>query len=117
MSPLDTLSKAKENGGANVVKPSKGVFVSVTPPKKTWKMSESLFPCTLYQESTAVVEEVVNLAGPAQDEVIAKLRDVFLKIAKEYRAYTEEEKKKVVVAGGLHVVATECHESRELTTR
>ncbi|PWA94634.1 protein translocase subunit SecA protein [Artemisia annua] len=124
----------------SVVKPSEGVFVSVkkAPPKKTWKVSESLFPCALSQESTTVVEEAVNLAvsswgrrslpeleaeerlsyacekGPAQDEVIAKLRDAFLKIAKEYKAYTEEEKKKVVAAGGLHVVGTERHESRRI---
>ncbi|GKD12298.1 protein translocase subunit SecA, chloroplastic, partial [Tanacetum coccineum] len=75
----------------SVVKPSEEVFVSVKkdPPKKTWK-------------------------GPPQDEVIAKLRDAFLKIAKEYKAYTEEEKKKVVAAGGMHVVATERHESRRI---
>lgn len=33
--------------------------------------------------------------GPAQDEVIAKLRHAFLEIAKEYKTYTDEEKKKV----------------------
>ncbi|KAK1412484.1 hypothetical protein QVD17_33771 [Tagetes erecta] len=124
----------------SVVKPAEGVFISVkkAPPKKTWKVSESLFPCTLSQETAKVVEEAVQLAasswgrrslpeleaeerlsyacekGPTQDEVIAKLRHSFLEIAKEYKAYTEEEKKKVVVAGGLHVVGTERHESRRI---
>ncbi|KAI7745072.1 hypothetical protein M8C21_034038, partial [Ambrosia artemisiifolia] len=124
----------------SVVKPSEGVFVSVkkAPPKKTWKVSESLFPCALSEETTKVVEEAVQLAasswdrrslpeleaeerlsyacekGPTQDEVIAKLRHSFLEIAKEYKAYTEEEKKKVVAAGGLHVVGTERHESRRI---
>lgn len=124
----------------SVVKPAEGVFVSVkkAPPKKTWKVSESLFPCPLSQENTKLVEEAVQMAtsswgrrslaeleaeerlsyacekGPAQDEVIAKLRHSFLQIAKEYKAYTEEERKKVVAAGGLHVVGTERHESRRI---
>ncbi|KAI3759985.1 hypothetical protein L1987_50373 [Smallanthus sonchifolius] len=123
-----------------IVKPAEGVFVSVkkAPPKKTWKVSESLFPCALSEETTKVVEEAVQLAasswgrrslpeleaeerisyacekGPTQDEVLAKLRHSFLEIAKEYKAYTEEEKKKVVAAGGLHVVGTERHESRRI---
>lgn len=33
--------------------------------------------------------------GPAEDEVIAKLRHAFLEVAKEYKTYTEEEKNKV----------------------
>ncbi|XP_071716773.1 protein translocase subunit SecA, chloroplastic [Rutidosis leptorrhynchoides] len=124
----------------SVVKPAEGVFVSVkkAPPKKTWKVSESLFPCSLSQETSMVVEEAVQLAasswgrrslpeleaeerlsyacekGPTQDEVIAKLRHSFLQIAKEYKTFTEEEKKKVVAAGGLHVVGTERHESRRI---
>ncbi|MFS7976404.1 putative secA, preprotein cross-linking [Helianthus anomalus] len=124
----------------SVVKPAEGVFVSVkkAPPKKTWKVSESLFPCALSEETTKVVEEAVQSAasswgrrslpeleaeerlsyacekGPTQDEVIAKLRHSFLEVAKEYKAYTEEEKKKVVAAGGLHVVGTERHESRRI---
>ncbi|KAL4558933.1 hypothetical protein LXL04_037138 [Taraxacum kok-saghyz] len=124
----------------SVVKPAEGVFVSVkkAPPNKTWKVSESLFPCPLSQENSLVVEEAVHLAvsswgrrslaeleaeerlsyacekGPAQDEVIAKLRHSFLQIAKEYKAYTEEERKKVVAAGGLHVIGTERHESRRI---
>lgn len=35
------------------------------------------------------------MQGPAQDEVIAKLRSAFLEIVQEYKVYTEEEKKKV----------------------
>ncbi|KAK6937206.1 SecA Wing/Scaffold [Dillenia turbinata] len=52
--------------------------------------------------------------GPAQDEVIAKLRNAFLEIVKEYKLYTEEERKKVVLAGGLHVIGSERHESRRI---
>ncbi|KAK3194414.1 hypothetical protein Dsin_025724 [Dipteronia sinensis] len=52
--------------------------------------------------------------GPAEDEVIAKLRGSFIEIVKEYKVYTEEERKQVVSAGGLHVVGTERHESRRI---
>ncbi|GAV87787.1 LOW QUALITY PROTEIN: SecA_SW domain-containing protein/SecA_DEAD domain-containing protein, partial [Cephalotus follicularis] len=123
-----------------VVKPAEGVFVSVKklPPKKTWKVNESLFPCKLSYENTKLANEAVQLAvktwghrllteleaeerlsyscerGPAQDEVIAKLRNAFLEIVKEYKIYTDEERKKVVSAGGLHVVGTERHESRRI---
>jgi preprotein translocase subunit SecA len=33
--------------------------------------------------------------GPTRDEVIATLRNAFMKIADEFKIYTEEEKKKV----------------------
>ncbi|CAK9325691.1 unnamed protein product [Citrullus colocynthis] len=123
-----------------LVKLTNGVFVSVKkpPPKKTWKVKENLFPCDLSSENTKLAEEAVQFAvktwgqkslteleaeerlsyscekGPAQDDVIAKLRNAFLEIVKEYKVYTEEERKKVVLAGGLHVVGTERHESRRI---
>ncbi|XP_055817998.1 protein translocase subunit SecA, chloroplastic [Solanum dulcamara] len=123
-----------------VVRPAEGVFVSVKkpPPKRTWKVSESLFPCTLSKEKTKLAEEAVDVAvkmwgpkslteleaeerlsyscekGPVQDEVIAKLRSAFLEIVGEYKVYTEEEKKEVISAGGLHVIGTERHESRRI---
>lgn len=108
------------------------------PPKKTWKVNEDIFPCELSSRNTQLAEEVVQLAmntwgqrslteleaeerlsyacekGPAQDEVIAKLRSAFREIAKEFKVYTEEERQKVVQAGGLHVVGTERHESRRI---
>lgn len=123
-----------------VVRPAEGVFVSVKkpPPKRTWKVSESLFPCTLSKEKTKLAEEAVEVAvkmwgprslteleaeerlsyscekGPVQDEVIAKLRSAFLEIVGEYKVYTEEEKKEVISSGGLHVIGTERHESRRI---
>lgn len=132
--------KLREMLMPRVVKPAEGVFVSVKkpPPKKTWKVNESLFPCKLSNENAKLAEEAVQLAvktwgqkslteleseerlsyscekGPVQDDVIAKLRIAFLEIAKEYKVYTEEERKQVVSAGGLHVVGTERHESRRI---
>ncbi|KAJ3669579.1 hypothetical protein LUZ60_011529 [Juncus effusus] len=108
------------------------------PEIKTWKVNESLFPCDLSKETLSLTKNAVETAvkswgktslteleaedrlsyscekGPTQDEVIAKLRDAFTKIAQDYKVYTEEEKKKVIEAGGLHVVGTERHESRRI---
>ncbi|XP_057422764.1 protein translocase subunit SecA, chloroplastic [Lotus japonicus] len=123
-----------------VVKPAEGEFVSVKkpPPSKFWKVNEKLFPCQLSKINAELAEKAVELAvktwgkrslteleaeerlsyscekGPAQDEVIAELRNAFLEISKEYKVFTEEERKKVVAAGGLHVVGTERHESRRI---
>lgn len=123
-----------------VVKLTEGDFVSVKkpPPSKTWKVNDKLFPCQLSNKNTELAEEAVQLAvkawgkrslteleaeerlsyscekGPAQDEVIAALRNAFLEISKEYKIFTEEERKKVVAAGGLIVVGTERHESRRI---
>ncbi|KAI4331003.1 hypothetical protein MLD38_029235 [Melastoma candidum] len=123
-----------------VVKLVDGEFVSVKklPPRKTWKVNELLFPCKLSNENSQLVEAAVQLAvktwgqrtlteleaeerlsyacekGPAQDDVIAKLRSAFIEIVKEFKLYTEEERKQVVAAGGLHVVGTERHESRRI---
>ncbi|XP_056159600.1 protein translocase subunit SECA1, chloroplastic isoform X2 [Syzygium oleosum] len=132
--------KLREMLMPRVVKPVEGVFVSVkkAPPKKTWKVNEDIFPCKLSSGNTQLAEEAVQLAmktwgqrslieleaeerlsyacekGPAQDEVIVKLRSAFLEIAKEFKVFTEEERNKVVQAGGLHVVGTERHESRRI---
>ncbi|KAL8139048.1 hypothetical protein V2J09_005049 [Rumex salicifolius] len=123
-----------------IVSPGDGSFVSVKKalPTKNWKVKESLFPCKLSDKSAKLSEEAVQLAvktwgqrslpeleaeerlsyscekGPVEDEVILKLRSAFLEIAKEYKTYTEEERKQVVSAGGLHVIGTERHESRRI---
>ncbi|XP_075483998.1 protein translocase subunit SecA, chloroplastic isoform X1 [Primulina tabacum] len=132
--------KLREMLMPRVVKPAEGGYVSVKKPspKKTWKVNERLFPCTLSKESSKLAEEAVQFAvttwgqrslteleaeerlsyscekGPVQDEVISKLRITFLDIVREYKVYTEEEREKVVSAGGLHVVGTERHESRRI---
>ncbi|XVF32999.1 hypothetical protein REPUB_Repub17cG0130500 [Reevesia pubescens] len=108
--------KLREMLMPRVVKPAEGVFVSVKKPPtmKTWKVNEKLFPSKLSSKNTKLAEEAVELAGPAQDEVISKLQSAFLEIVKEYKVYTEEERKQVVAAGGLHVVGTERHESRQI---
>ncbi|KAG5514064.1 hypothetical protein RHGRI_035465 [Rhododendron griersonianum] len=91
-----------------VVKPAEGVFVSVKkpPPKKTWKVNENLFPCTLSKEITKLAEEAVQLAVDTWGQKsLTELE------AEERLSYSCE---KVVSAGGLHVVGTERHESRRI---
>lgn len=131
--------KLREMLMPRVVKPIEG-FVSVKklPPKKTWQVNENLFPCDLSKDTVSLAKAVVESAvgtwgqrslteleaeerlsyscekGPIKDEVIAKLRDAFKKMVDEYKVYTEEERKKVVSAGGLLVVGTERHESRRI---
>ncbi|XP_020255016.1 protein translocase subunit SECA1, chloroplastic [Asparagus officinalis] len=132
--------KLREMLMPRVVKPIEGTFVSVKklPPKKTWQVNETLFPCNLSKDTVALAKAAVDSAaetwgqrslteleaeerlsyscekGPIKDEVISKLRDAFKKMVDEYKVYTEEERKKVVSAGGLHVVGTERHESRRI---
>lgn len=131
--------KLREMLMPRVVKPIEG-FVSVKklPPKKTWQVNENLFPCDLSKDTISLAKAAVESAvetwgqrslteleaeeklsyscekGPIKDEVIAKLRDTFKKMVDEYKVYTEVERKKVVSAGGLHVVGTERHESRRI---
>lgn len=108
------------------------------PTKKTWAVNPALFPCQLSDSTTALLTSAVDAAtsawgansiaeleaedrlavacekGPTSDPVIGALRSAFQSMDAEYRKYTEEEKKKVISAGGLHVVGTERHESRRI---
>ncbi|KAK1318623.1 hypothetical protein QJS10_CPB04g01104 [Acorus calamus] len=120
--------KLREIFMPRVVKQVGGLSVSVKklPQKKTWKEKVSLakdaveLAVRTWGERTLTeleAEERLSYScekGPTRDEVIAKLRDAFMKIVEEYKIYTEEERNKVVAAGGLHVVGTERHESRRI---
>ena len=48
---------------------------------------------SLFLEMLIVDMQIVQ--GPAQDEVIAKLRHAFMEIAEEYKRYTDQEKAQV----------------------
>ena len=48
------------------------------------------------------------------DEETAKIRDRYQKLYASYKEKTEEEKKKVIEAGGLCIIGTERHESRRI---
>ncbi|KAL0459835.1 UNVERIFIED_CONTAM: protein translocase subunit SECA1, chloroplastic [Sesamum latifolium] len=100
--------KLREMLMPRVVRPAEGVFVSVKkpPPKKTWKVNESLFPCTLSNENSKLAEEAVQFAAKTWGQ-----RSLTELEAEERLSYSCE---KVVSAGGLHVVGTERHESRRI---
>lgn len=109
-----------------------------SPLRKTWKVNPLLFPCELSARSFDLVNEAVDAfvagwgensltaleaedklsyaceKGPTTDDVIFKLRDAFESLVTEYKSFTDEEKKKVISAGGLHVIGTERHESRRI---
>eukprot|EP00850_Spirogloea_muscicola_P005218 SM000023S07674 [mRNA] locus=s23:697023:703298:- [translate_table: standard] len=108
------------------------------PAKRSWKVSEELFPCSLSSETHSEAETMVDTVvaawgerslpeleaeerlsyacekGPTSDEVIGQLRQCFRAINNEYKSYTDAEKEQVIAAGGLHVVGTERHESRRI---
>jgi preprotein translocase subunit SecA len=105
---------------------------------KSWKVNPALFPCdpsaatltlckdavksaaaTWGKQSLSSLEAEDRLAvacekAPTQDPVIAKLRDAFQSLEREYKAVTDLEKKEVSELGGLHVIGTERHESRRI---
>ncbi|CAI5507038.1 unnamed protein product, partial [Closterium sp. Naga37s-1] len=106
--------------------------------KRTWTVPPTLFPCPLSPDLTDAVNEAVQSAveawgsssltaleaedrlafacekGPTADPVVKQLRAAFEAVEGEYRRFTEEEKRKVIAAGGLHVIGTERHESRRV---
>eukprot|EP00250_Pteridium_aquilinum_P015288 c22496_g1_i1 orf=619-3663(-) len=106
--------------------------------RKTWKVNPLLFPCELSNESSQLISDAVQTCtaawgenslteleaedklsyacekGPTDDDVIFKLRKSFESLVVGYKSFTDEEKKKVIAAGGLHVIGTERHESRRI---
>jgi preprotein translocase subunit SecA len=106
--------------------------------KKTWKVSDSLYPCELSKDAQTMLKEAVDFAveklgrmsqseleaeemlavasekAPTDDEVIQKLRDAFTLIKREYEEVTDAEHELVTKLGGLHVIGTERHESRRV---
>lgn len=48
------------------------------------------------------------------DEEILEARDIYKKLYDKYKIQTDEENKKVIEAGGLHIIGTERHESRRI---
>lgn len=59
----------------------------------------------LFQLRTLIVGKC---QGPAQDEVIAKLRHAFLEIAREYKTYTDQEKNKVGKKSDVSTTSSLC---------
>lgn len=113
-------------------------FQTLSSSSRTWKVNPQLFPCKLTPENAQLVNEVVQTSiakwgenslteleaedklsyacekGPTEDMVILKLRNAFKSLVAGYKSFTDEEKKKVIAAGGLHVIGSERHESRRI---
>ncbi|MGK7886324.1 MAG: preprotein translocase subunit SecA [Crocosphaera sp.] len=106
--------------------------------KKKWQPSADIFPTQLSEKTETLIKAAVKFAvdqygqqslseleaeekiaiasenAPTEDPVIEKLREVYKAIRKEYDAFTDKEQEEVVENGGLHVIATERHESRRI---
>ncbi len=61
----------------------------------------------------AVLEKVVGYKTNLTDEELA-VKEKYNQYYKEFKAVTDEEKKKVIELGGLHILGTERHESRRI---
>ncbi|MDJ0598613.1 MAG: preprotein translocase subunit SecA [Crocosphaera sp.] len=106
--------------------------------KKKWQPSADIFPTELSPETQNMIKDAVKFAvdeygqqslseleaeekiaiasenAPTDDPVIQKLREVYKAIRKQYDAFTDKEHDEVIDLGGLHVIATERHESRRI---
>ena len=64
-----------------------------------------------------VLEEFIEEAdtyNETDDENILKAREQFARLSKEFKKETDQEKEKVIAAGGLYIMGTERHESRRI---
>lgn len=62
-------------------------------------------------------EHLINMAtsfNDTDDEQILKAREVFKELYGKFKKQTDEEKEKVIAAGGLKIIGTERHESRRI---
>jgi preprotein translocase subunit SecA len=62
-------------------------------------------------------EEVIALVDSfieTDDEVVLKAREEYKKLYEEFKKQTQEEAKKVIEVGGLHIIGTERHEARRI---
>ncbi len=62
-------------------------------------------------------EEVINLIDgffETDDEKVVEARGLYADIYKKYKEESDMEAKKVIEAGGLHIIGTERHESRRI---
>lgn len=60
-----------------------------------------------------ILEEVDGFYDTDQEEVL-EARKVYDQLVKKYKEETDKEHKKVIEAGGLHIIGTERHESRRI---
>ena len=107
-------------------------------PQAPARSSESLFPCTLTDDTDQLLGQlardlvaawgdraltVIELEersataaekAPTDDPQIQSLRESIARVRAEYDAVVKQEEERVREAGGLHVIGTERHESRRV---
>ncbi|MCS7030385.1 MAG: preprotein translocase subunit SecA [Gloeomargarita sp. SKYG116] len=141
---MPRLVRPEEDDGLNVLaslmgqRRSGGVGFGTGKKVKTWKASPNIYPAELSPETERALKAAVDFAvqvygeqslpeleaeekiaiasekGPTDDPVIARLREVYTMIRREYEVYTKAEHDEVVKLGGLYVIGTERHESRRI---
>ncbi len=75
------------------------------------------FLATIKMEKEKFEPEEISFATSfvaSDDEKLNHAREVFKKYLAEFKKITDEEKQKVIEAGGLHIIGTERHESRRI---
>ncbi len=61
-----------------------------------------------------IIEKATSFIDLGDDEEAKNVRDRYNELYKSYKKKTDEEKKKVIEAGGLCIIGTERHESRRI---
>ncbi len=61
-----------------------------------------------------IIEKATSFIDLGDDEEAKSVRDRYNELYKSYKEKTDEEKKKVIEAGGLCIIGTERHESRRI---
>lgn len=61
-----------------------------------------------------IIEKATSFIDLGDDEEAKNVRDRYNELYKSYKEKTDEEKKKVIEAGGLCIIGTERHESRRI---
>lgn len=75
------------------------------------------FLAKLEMKKKGFTEEVLGLVDSfydTNDEEVLEARKVYKELHDKYKVKTDEENKKVIAAGGLHIIGTERHESRRI---
>ncbi len=64
-----------------------------------------------------MIERATSYVDLGDDEEAKRVRDRYNELYRSYKEKTDEEKKKVIEAGGLCIIGTERHESRRIDNR
>ena len=75
------------------------------------------FLAKLDMKKKGIDDELISYVDSSietDDEDIIAVRELYKELEEKYKKETDEENKKVIAAGGLHIIGTERHESRRI---